>query len=88
MIDHEDLYRDFIVSHAVSPGKPTNSYLSRLRRASKVLTLRISPKVLRTAADIDCLSKALSGRRVPPTAVLDIRAAMKKYVAMVAKHGL
>lgn len=91
MIVHEDLYLDFIEERGVGANdvvaSSPKSYLSYLNSVSRLIDAEISPRTLRSEADILDILSSIDGKRRPST-IRNYRSAMKHYVAMVQARGL
>ena len=91
MIQHEDLYIDFIGQRGVGSkdrvASSPASYVSYLRSVSRLLGSDITPEVLRSELDVRGIARRLDGKKAPKT-IRNYNSAMRQYVAMVEARRL
>ena len=91
MIEQEALYRQYIQDVGVgsnnTKGSSVDSYLSRLRRISRLLDEKISPALLHSIEDVKRIADKL-GEQIPQKPLGDCKTAMNRYVDMVRDRVL
>lgn len=91
MIQHINLYRDFIIEHGVGlndhVASSPDSYILYLKSVSKLIGSDINPTILRSEADISNIARKLDGLRKQKT-IRNYCSAMRQYIAFVEANGL
>ncbi|HEY3317832.1 MAG TPA: hypothetical protein VGK50_05375 [Coriobacteriia bacterium] len=91
MIEHVNMYRDYIEAHGVGDNdevaSSADSYVSYLNSVATITQRPISPRTLRTEDDVEATVRQLHGTRAPKT-IANYRSALRQYVAMVAANNL
>jgi len=91
MIQHKDLYRNFIIECGVGSNdivsSSPDSYISYLQSVSNLIGSDINPITLRSEADISNIARNLEGMRKQKT-IRNYCSAMRKYIAFVEVNGL
>lgn len=91
MIQHENLYLEFITERGVGSNdhvaSSPASYISYLRSVSNLIGSDINTAILRSETDISNITRRLEGKRSPKT-IRNYRSAMRQYVAFVEANGL
>lgn len=91
MIQHQELFLDFIVSQGVGAkdlvASSPKSYISYLNSVAKFIGSDVTPAILRTDSDVENIASRISGIRKEST-IRNYCSAMRQYVAMVKSRGL
>jgi len=91
MIQHKNLYHDFIVERGVGlndhVASSPDSYISYLKSVSKLVGSDINPTTLRSETDISNIARKLEGLRKQKT-IGNYCSAMRQYIAFVEAKGL
>jgi hypothetical protein len=91
LIEHEDLYLDFLANSGVGAkdvvASSPASYISYLNSVAKLIGRDITPTLLRSDADVRNIARSISGKRKENT-IRNYRSAMRQYVAMIEAKGL
>ena len=92
MIQHENMYLDFIASRGVGKNDKVassqKSYIDYLNRVSKELSVDVTPALLRTTSDVERIAAKLKRLKVNAGSIDNIAVAMRHYVDMVAEKNL